>query len=196
LEIPGKKRQDWQKELSRLRRLSLAHLHAGVYRGGTKHKIGTALLGLAPLPRSDYPVEERDLELQGLHIMKRMIFVIGSLLVTQLFVASVWAMSLSFSWSDYQACSSASPAFTIFGAPSGTTKLAFRMVDKNVPSFKHGGGTIVYDGSHKISAGAFEYIGPCPPDGEHHRYEWTVQALDEAGNILATATATRAFPPW
>jgi phosphatidylethanolamine-binding protein (PEBP) family uncharacterized protein len=68
------------------------------------------------------------------------------------------------------------------------------MVDTNVPSFPHGGGTIAYQGSGSIPAGSFSYKGPCPPAGQH-TYRWTVQALDANGKVLAAAAASEKFPP-
>jgi len=104
------------------------------------------------------------------------------------------AMSLSFSWAGVGACGSSPPAFMLSDVPAGTTKLAFNMVDLNVPSFHHGGGTVAYQGGDTIPAGSFSYTGPCPPSGQH-RYRWTVRALDASGKALATATATEPFPP-
>ena len=69
------------------------------------------------------------------------------------------------------------------------------LVDKNVPSYPHGGGTIAYDGGREILAGAFSFKGPCPPSGQQHAYEWTVQALDSSGRAIATTTAAAKFPP-
>jgi len=108
--------------------------------------------------------------------------------------ASALAMSVKFSWIGYQRCSSASPAFTVSDVPPGTARLAFKMVDKNVPTYPHGGGTIAYSGT-EIPAGAFSYQGPCPPSGQQHTYEWTVQALDGNGKMIASTTAAAKFPP-
>jgi phosphatidylethanolamine-binding protein (PEBP) family uncharacterized protein len=79
--------------------------------------------------------------------------------------------------------------------PQGTTRLAFRMVDKNVPTYPHGGGTVDYQGKTVIPGGAFSYKGPCPPPSQQHSYEWTVQALDANGRALAAAIAIQKFPP-
>lgn len=68
------------------------------------------------------------------------------------------------------------------------------MVDLNVPTFHHGGSIIPYAGD-AVKRGAIRYTGPCPPAGQHHRYQWTVKALDAAGKTLATAIATETFPP-
>ena len=75
-----------------------------------------------------------------------------------------------------------------------TSQLAFNMVDLQNQSYSHGGGTIAHQGS-KVPAGSFSYTGPCPPEGVHHEYQWTVQALDANGKITASASASRPFPP-
>jgi phosphatidylethanolamine-binding protein (PEBP) family uncharacterized protein len=105
------------------------------------------------------------------------------------------AMSVRFSWAGYQACSTNSPAFNVSDVPKGTARLAFKMVDKNVPSYPHGGGTVAYDGGREIPAGAFSFKGPCPPSGQRHTYEWTIRALDKGGKIVGSAIATAKFPP-
>lgn len=104
------------------------------------------------------------------------------------------AMSAHFSWIGIPACATLSPAFVLNGVPPGTRRLRFTMHDLNVPGFHHGGSTIVYAGD-AVKQGAIHYIGPCPPDGQHHRYRWTIGALDGAGRVTATATATETFPP-
>jgi phosphatidylethanolamine-binding protein (PEBP) family uncharacterized protein len=104
------------------------------------------------------------------------------------------AMSLSFSWSGIPACGTRPPAFTLADVPDGAARLAFTMTDLNVPTFRHGGGTVAYQGGDTVAAGAFAYKGPCPPGGQH-TYRWTVQALDAAGKVLATAVAAEKFPP-
>src|SRR5436190_12714203 len=97
------------------------------------------------------------------------------------------AMSLSFSWAGIPHCSHHSPPFTVSRVPAGTSRLAFRLVDLDFRPFPHGGGTIAYQGG-RVAAGAFSYIGPCPPPGHRHTYPWTVQALDAGGRPLASAS--------
>ena len=103
-------------------------------------------------------------------------------------------MSLEFSWKGYPACSSSSPGFTVAGVPPGTVKLLFRMVDRDMPAYPHGGGSIAYAGIDTIRPGAFFYTGPCPPSGKQHRYQWTVQAIDADGRVLDRASSRRKFP--
>jgi phosphatidylethanolamine-binding protein (PEBP) family uncharacterized protein len=104
------------------------------------------------------------------------------------------AFTASFSWAGIPACEKISPAFQLDGVPAGTKRLRFNMTDLDVPTFRHGGSTVVYDGA-AVKQGAIKYIGPCPPGGQRHRYRWTIEALDASGKVLGTATATAIFPP-
>jgi phosphatidylethanolamine-binding protein (PEBP) family uncharacterized protein len=105
------------------------------------------------------------------------------------------AMSLKFSWAGYLACGARSPAFSVSDVPAETARLAFKMVDRDVPTYPHGGGTVAYGGKGEIPAGAFSFKGPCPPSGQRHSCEWTVQALDRDGKAIGSATAAEPFPP-
>jgi phosphatidylethanolamine-binding protein (PEBP) family uncharacterized protein len=104
--------------------------------------------------------------------------------------SGAWAFSASFAW-----CAG-SPRFTLQDVPAGTAKLQFAMTDLNKPSFHHGGGTIEYRGQAEVPCGAFAkgFIGPSPPPGEVHTYEFTVKAFGANDAPLATATARRKFP--
>lgn len=103
------------------------------------------------------------------------------------------AMGLSFSWGPTAKCfDPKSPPMSVSSVPKGTAKLIFRMVDLDAPGFSHGGGTVEYKGSSKIGYGAFRYRGPCPPSP--HVYQFTVEALDAKGKVLAKAAARKRFP--
>jgi phosphatidylethanolamine-binding protein (PEBP) family uncharacterized protein len=100
-------------------------------------------------------------------------------------------------WEGITVCSgqpitSPSPAFSLTGVPAGTALLDFRMVDLDAPRFQHGGGTVRYAGQPRVAPGAFQFIGPCPP--QTHRYEWTVTAQDANGRTLAVARAVKTYP--
>ena len=100
-------------------------------------------------------------------------------------------------WDGIKACSgqpisSPSPAFAVSGVPSGTAELEFRMVDLDAPRFNHGGGKVRYTGQARIAPGAFQFIGPCPP--QTHRYEWTVTARDAGGRSLGTTRVIKTYP--
>lgn len=132
--------------------------------------------------------------------MKIRLVLIGTLIlsacVTVKDAPNIGALNVSFEWTPANRCSPTSPAFVISNIPAGTEFLDFRMVDLNVPAYQHGGGKVKNDGSGKINAGAFSYVGPCPPAGGRHNYQFTVTALNSAGDTaLARGTTSRAFPP-
>jgi phosphatidylethanolamine-binding protein (PEBP) family uncharacterized protein len=107
-------------------------------------------------------------------------------------VSGAWAFSASFAWCP----NSGSPRFALQDVPAGTARLLFAMTDLNKPSFHHGGGAVEYRGQAEVPCGAFAkgFIGPSPPPGEVHTYEFTVKALGANGAALATATVRRKFP--
>lgn len=103
-------------------------------------------------------------------------------------------LAVDFQWQATDRCSSQAPAFRVTGVPDTTRTLVFSMQDLDAPSYPHGGGRVAYSGSGTIPAGAFAYVGPCPPAGSH-RYEFTVTARDAAGAAIARGQAMREFPP-
>ncbi len=110
-------------------------------------------------------------------------------------VAAQQTLSLAFSWAGTAACAPGPPAFRVGDVPAGTAALRFTMHDEQAPDYPHGGGTVRWTGNHVIPAGAFRYRGPCPPQGARHLYRWTVEALSGSGQVLATGSAERPFPP-
>jgi hypothetical protein len=111
-------------------------------------------------------------------------------IVLSLSTSGAFAFSASFSWCP------GSPRFALADVPQATAKLDFQMTDLNKPSFHHGGGTVDYRGQPEVPCGAFArgFVGPSPPPGEVHTYEFTVKALGSNGAALATTTARRKFP--
>jgi phosphatidylethanolamine-binding protein (PEBP) family uncharacterized protein len=101
-----------------------------------------------------------------------------------------YAFSASFNW-----CSG-SPNFQLSDVPPGTVTLQFAMTDLDKPSFHHGGGTVGYRGQSEVPCGAFAtgFVGPAPPPGEVHTYQFVIQALAQDGTVLATTTALKKFP--
>jgi Phosphatidylethanolamine-binding protein len=120
--------------------------------------------------------------------MARLSILIVTILVINFNISSAYALSASFKW-----CSG-SPEFQISGAPKGTARLDFRMIDLNA-SFNHGGGNVAYNGQKIIECGSMNdtYVGPSPPNGSH-TYEWSIKAIDLSGNILDKTTVQRKFP--
>ena len=114
-----------------------------------------------------------------------------AVLAAGLLVATpAFALKASFRW-----CSG-SPQFQISDVPKGTAKLDLQMTDLDVPSYRHGGGTVAYTGQKTIECGALNdgYRGAAPPSGQTHTYEWTIKALDAAGTALTQTTVRRKFP--
>lgn len=116
--------------------------------------------------------------------------------------ASAAAFAIAFEWGDIPLCTSGTPnlvdnpRFTLQNVPAGTKFIAFKLVDLNVPSYQHGGGTVAYAGQEVIEPGAFKYESPCPPSGSH-TYEWTARARKSSGSFgaaLATARASASYP--
>jgi phosphatidylethanolamine-binding protein (PEBP) family uncharacterized protein len=103
--------------------------------------------------------------------------------------ANASAFSMSFRW-----CGSGSPVFSLTGEPKGTTNLQFHMVDLDVPSYNHDGGTVAYNGQSTVPCNALtNYSPPSPPSGSHS-HQITVTALGAGNTKLGTATFTRKFP--
>ena len=82
--------------------------------------------------------------------------------------------SFTFEWGDIKKCTSGNPnkvenpIFNLVSVPEGTKELRFKMKDKDVPQYNHGGGKIKnYGGETVIQPGAFKYKSPCPPSGSH-----------------------------
>ena len=106
---------------------------------------------------------------------------------------SVYAFSFTFEWGDIKKCTSgnpntvSNPIFNLTDVPEGTKELRFKMKDKDVPGYNHGGGKIKnYTGETTIQPGAFKYKSPCPPGGSH-TYECTITAIGDKKKQLVNA---------
>jgi len=125
--------------------------------------------------------------------MRRCLIAIGILGMVMSVADGAMAMGLSFDWGPTKDCfDKKSPPMRVSAVPAGTAKLRFKMKDLNAPDYPHGGGTVAYNGNGNLPYGAFRYTGPCPPSP--HVYQFTVEALDSAGKVLAKATAKKRFP--
>src|SRR5258708_26934884 len=69
--------------------------------------------------------------------------------------ADASAFSMNFRW-----CGSGSPVFSMSGVPKGTTTLQFHMVDLDVPSYNHGGGSVPYKAQASVPCGALNNYSP------------------------------------
>ena len=108
---------------------------------------------------------------------------------------SASAFTASYSWAGIPACGKISPAIKLSDVPAGTKRLRMFMTDLDAPMFHHGGSVLPYYGGDEVKQAAIDYIGPCPPDGQHHRYTWTIEALDDNGDVIDSANVTQTFPP-
>lgn len=122
----------------------------------------------------------------------------GAFLAVALATPALAEFRISFDWGDIPDCRTGrpnrvgSPAFVLKDAPAGTTVIAFKLTDLDVPSYNHGGGKVKVGGDGKMPFGVFKYQSPCPPGGVH-TYQWTATAM--AGRkVLAIAKATRRYP--
>ena len=104
-------------------------------------------------------------------------------------------IELAFSWPKGSPCFGPSPAMTLSNIPKNTAYLKFEMRDLNAP-FRHGGGTLSYTGDNIIPQGALkDYQGPCPPMGQVHTYEISVNALTQKKDlIVGTGASSKKFP--
>jgi phosphatidylethanolamine-binding protein (PEBP) family uncharacterized protein len=122
---------------------------------------------------------------------------IGAMLIASISpaLAASAEFTASFRWCTKDAQSTTSPVFALSGVPKGTTVLSLYMFDHNA-SYNHGGGDVPYRGGTKLPCGAIKsgWVGPFPPPGQTHTYEFSVKALDAKGNTLGETRATREFP--
>jgi hypothetical protein len=112
------------------------------------------------------------------------------------------AFTIEFDWDGLRLCNTGrpntvpNPEFVVTGLPEGTNAVIFRLVDKDVPSFNHGGGTVSMLADGIVPQGSFRYKSPCPPSGRH-TYEWTATAKAGTGFFaerLGVARASREYP--
>jgi phosphatidylethanolamine-binding protein (PEBP) family uncharacterized protein len=123
-----------------------------------------------------------------------------ALMTLVLSTASANAFEIGFDWTGLKSCTNgrpntvANPGFALKDVPEGTKFIKFRLVDRDVPDFNHGGGVVAWSGEATVPKGAFKYKSPCPPNGTH-TYEWTATAQTKKnGGKLAVAKASRRYP--
>jgi Raf kinase inhibitor-like YbhB/YbcL family protein len=102
-----------------------------------------------------------------------------------------------------------SPPLEWSGVPEGAAELRLLVTDPDAPggTFTHWSVTGIDPGATGVEAGQVPeggteeensfgrtgYGGPCPPAGPAHRYVWTVEALSEDGDVLASGSLTARF---
>lgn len=96
-----------------------------------------------------------------------------------------------------------SPPLTISGAPEGTVELVLVVTDQDAGGLVHWVVAGIPPGAPSfpqagLPAGAIEapnssgqtaWLGPCPPAGETHTYDFTVYSLTAASGLSASSTA-------
>ena len=116
--------------------------------------------------------------------------------------AGAGEFSISFTWEGLKSCTNGypntvkNPRFQVVSVPKGTTVIEFRLRDKDVPGYNHGGGSVAMNRDGMVPRGVFTYKSPCPPGGRH-KYEWTATAKDRKGfgaKRLGVARAVRFYP--
>jgi Raf kinase inhibitor-like YbhB/YbcL family protein len=97
-----------------------------------------------------------------------------------------------------------SPALTWSSVPPETVELAITVTDLDAPEFVHWvvigvavGTTGLVEGAPPEGSspwpngsGSGDYVGPCPPIGEEHRYLFTIHALNQQVEPADEMTAT------
>jgi len=114
---------------------------------------------------------------------------------------SVLDLQLDFEWSKKNECSETSPEIHIAGLPEAVQSLRVRLIDLYQPGADHGdwGQPIPVPADGIILKGGLRHFrGPCPPKyyGQS-KYEFTVEALDQAGTLVAEGKlAKKCCPDW
>lgn len=109
------------------------------------------------------------------------------------------SLTIDWEWKAGHRCSPTSPAIVVTGIPKEAKSLEVTMIDLDVKSFDHGGGSVALTGEASITLpeGALKnYRGPCPPNYSNfgHDYEFTVKAVGQDGQTeLARGKNTKTF---
>ena len=97
-----------------------------------------------------------------------------------------------------------SPPLTWSNVPAETVELAVTVTDLDAPDFVHWAVVAIPVATTSLAEGEVPspaiswpnggggdaYVGPCPPDGEEHRYLFTVHALNQQVEPADEMTAT------
>ena len=130
------------------------------------------------------------------------VIALSSLVITLSTISNASEFKIQFDWSGLKLCTSgnpdrvSNPQFVISGLPEGTEYVQFKLVDRDVPGYNHGGGTVKISADGKVPSDAFKYKSPCRPNGSH-KYQWTATAKNKKGwgaKKLGVAKATRKYP--
>ena len=123
------------------------------------------------------------------------------------------AFNFDFDWSGLKKCTSGNPnrvqnpIFYLNDLPENTKLIIFKLKDKDVPNYNHGGGKVKMDSileikegetnygkyDYVIKPGSFKYKSPCPPDGKH-TYEWTADVRNSDNKKSGKSTSQKKYP--
>ena len=118
------------------------------------------------------------------------------------------ASEFSFEWGDIPRCTTGNPnvvgnpIFTFSEVPEGASWVYFKLKDRNVPGYNHGGGWAELNGKTTVEFGVFKYKSPCPPGGKHN-YKWTAYFTSEKTKlsfsgkpkgVISKVTASKKYP--
>ena len=115
--------------------------------------------------------------------------------------SSLAHLQIDFEWSKKNECSETSPEIRIAGLPQRAEWLKVRLIDLYQPGADHGdwGEPIPVPKDSVIPTGGLRHFrGPCPPKyyGQS-KYEFTVEALDQVGGLIAKGElAKECCPDW
>jgi phosphatidylethanolamine-binding protein (PEBP) family uncharacterized protein len=100
-------------------------------------------------------------------------------------------LQVDYDWTKANVCTGFSPEIKVSGIPPTTKQLKVSVTDLNYLTYDHGGGTVKYEGSNIIPAGALkDFVGPCPPS-DPHQYSIRVDAIDASGVIIGFGEKTK-----
>ena len=123
-------------------------------------------------------------------------------------IANAEEIKLSFDWGDIPMCTSGkpnivtNPTFILSTIPKDAKWAYFKLQDRDVTNYNHGGGWVELKGNTTINPGVFEYKSPCPPNGKH-TYRWTAYftakktSMNFSGkpkNIMSDTFASKKYP--
>ena len=138
--------------------------------------------------------------------MKKILILITTLCFST--IANSEEIKLSFDWGNIPKCTSGNPnivtnpTFILSAIPKDAKWAYFKLQDRNVRHYNHGGGWVELKGNTTINPGVFEYKSPCPPNGQH-TYRWTTYftakktSLNFSGkpkDIMSDTFASKKYP--
>jgi phosphatidylethanolamine-binding protein (PEBP) family uncharacterized protein len=104
-------------------------------------------------------------------------------------------LGVEFTWVGVAPCTNVSPRIVVRDVPAGTKRFRVELVDVDSAFGRHGVSEVDAAPGGVIPAGALKsYRGPCPSQ-QSIVYEMRVQAVDEAGRVLARGAERSTYTP-